>query len=390
MFDLTESDIKEYAKKCKKSLKNEDKVVTIGTYTLEYVIECGLKYIYGEEHMFDGHIVDCQTSFKEGLKLQKSHDCKKDFLSTEISMLGLGGKVEHFQWTGLNLAFITSENLLYAYFKKQQLFKCNAQNVTALTVTNKKIYMGKNSGEIVYKEPVGKTEEVFKRHTAPVTKIKLINDTCISSSEDGSLYCNSTIKFTEAKIVDFAAIKNALYLACSDFTVIKAIYEENCLSSIKNIQQFKISNLIGHTDEITKISSENFVCTSSKDGKIGIINETLNLYPVDGIKHIQRKEEDLLTYGLENIKRFDLNREEAFEVFKSKSNVFCASTNENIVAFSREDQKNILCFKDLRSNSLISKEIDKNIKDVSFSPTFEHLFITTDNDPIICDLRKTL
>lgn len=396
MFDLTDADIKELAKIYKKAVVCGDKNASVGPYTIEYVLECGLKYIYGEQHLSDGHVVDCQSLFKADLESCKEHRCKMDFISMEENVLDIGGRIEHFEWSKNNMACVTNNNMMYGFFKKQKLFSIPAKDVTALAATSSQILFGTDSGKLEMMSMPDKRIETHNAHNNFVKKIKVFDEKIVSSGGDGSLWCKSQLKLTQSAISDFVLHNNSIYCACEDNSVIKVKLLENTgfvksgavYDNFDDVDNLQISTMMGHQDKITTITGECVVATSSLDGNLGIVKNKISLYPVEATKHVAKSEPELTLFGMESIKRFDLNRCEALELHKSQNAVYALSERKDLIAFATTGKDNLLWLMDTRTKDVTSKKLNFYIRDIEFGKSYENLLVVTDGEQIMCDIRR--
>lgn len=391
MFDITEEDIKKLVKIYKNNLINKDGSTLDGLYTFEYIVECGLKYIYGEKHVINGRLIECKASFKEDLKNRKEHECKKEFITFDPTPLKIEGRMEHAEWTVFNLAIITDKDILYAYYRKQKLFDFHADKVTALYVSNNVIVMGKNTGQLSIIEPAHKNTTTTQRHEKAITKIIEVNDKLITSSEDGSIYINNKLKLSEGEIINCVIANNAIYCACKDNSVIVTKPRElnKNILEVVDISEVEVVNIMSHTDRITNITANGVVCTSSEDGHLGIYKNALVKLNVDGTQHVQN-ETTIYSYGRESIIAVDVATLDYREVYRdTNGSIKHLTMHKNIIIFTVTGEKGSstnLIFLDVNSEMKYVKDIGKEIKDIKLSQTGEHLFLETVDGSFICDV----
>ena len=216
MFDLTEKDIKNMIKEYNEkviSLQDAEIEQKLGAYPINYVIECGLKYIYAEQHMGSGQIVECKNSFSNSLLSSIPHKCKGDFAVLEIKGLKTKCTAAMCKWTGNNLAIVTKDNELHAYYKQEFLFDYQLKGITAIDATSTKIYLGTDTGALIHFDPISRSHNLKLRHSAAITAVHCINNTILSCSEDGTVFYRKSLKISNESVLDVVCFERE-HLCC--------------------------------------------------------------------------------------------------------------------------------------------------------------------------------
>lgn len=389
MFDVTRSDIKELLRKYKKKLASESSDEYIGGYKMEYLIECGLKYIYGDQHITNGHVVDCKTSFRKDLLSHSTHKCKKDFVAVTPTKLNIPGTPICSAITGLNLA-VVSEDTLYAFFKKQLLFSHIIGRPTAMLADSNQIAFGFSSGNVIFFNPGDRSQRNCIRHNKKVTSIRSFGGNVLSCSEDGTIYFTSQLKISDSPILDAIAVSSSRFIAISsDKTV---IINDNGSTT----------TYMGHKEQIKALSYSNSIgVTTSDDGYMGILQDNpsggFSVFDFGCTSHKQVKGKKVIGWGLSKLRSYDIATEKSSDLYSVDESILNprvishADVSSQIVAFSSHGNKpsSLLNLLDLRSNEVVTTEVGKSITDIKFNLNGDLLFLSTEEGATVCDLVMT-
>lgn len=391
MFDLTENDIKKLIKKCKEEIiKNQDLLSNdkIGNYTLEYLVECGLKYIYGDLHYKNNVFLECKSSFKKSIEQETNHQCDVDSISIEINLLRHPGKSLFSAWSNNNLAFITDNNRLHAYFRNKFMFDLEIHSTTSLDACASYIVAGTINGDIAIIDPLSRSINTTNRHTQSVTVVKCIQTSnpnhkkILSASDDGSIYLDRKIQISNRRIT-FAEYINDNQFAC--------VCENDIIVTDKDsTMTYSI-----HKNNITQFSYNSYIISSDTAGKLGILNinignPTHNIYDFNCTNHVTLYGSDhIIGFGNEVLQKFNLHMQTATTLYTApSSNISCATYSKHFVAFTTMNKtiNSTINFLDMRSNAIKVININQNIINMQLSDSGEELFVVTDEGSLICDI----
>ncbi|ELA41700.1 uncharacterized protein VICG_01204 [Vittaforma corneae ATCC 50505] len=147
MFSLSEQEIQDLIDKHNGKCMNKENTPE---YDLKTVVECGLMFLYGKQHLKGGKVVQCA----EKLNLYKKHKCregdkkickhyKSRFLDiTNINPLEKTQNTLKTCWTGHNLAILTADFTLQGYFKRDLLFQKKFPPASSIIAGADKICVG--------------------------------------------------------------------------------------------------------------------------------------------------------------------------------------------------------------------------------------------------------
>lgn len=391
MFDLSENDIKQLVKKCKEEIiKNQNPLLNdkIGNYTLEYLVECGLKYIYGDLHYKNNVFLECKNSFKKSIEEETDHKCNVDSISIEINPLNHHGKSIFSAWSNNNLAFITDSNKLNAYFRNKFMFDLDVYSTTSLDACATYIVTGTKNGDITIIDPLSRSTNIINRHTQSVSVIKCIQTSnpnhrkILSASNDGSIYLDRKIQITNRPIA-FAEYINDNKFACV------------CENDIVIMDKDSIITHSIHKENITQFSYNPYIISSDASGKLGILNigisnPTHNIYDFNCTNHATLYGSNyIIGFGNEVLQKFDLHMQTTTNLYTTLSdNISCATCSNHFVVFTTMDKtiNSTINFLDMRSNVIKPINIGQNIVSMKLSDSGEELFVVTDEGSLICDI----
>ncbi|KAL6122383.1 hypothetical protein NUSPORA_00565 [Nucleospora cyclopteri] len=385
MFDLTDKDIKDIIINYNKKIIGAKEATVdekIGPFPMSYVVECGLKYIYGEQHMVSGQIIDCKTGFMGCINSKTSHKCKNDFVNINLCKLKTKDTCILSKWTGNNLAVITSKYSLDAYYKNELLFEHGLNEISAVDATSSKIFLGTLKGALLHFDPISRSYNSQSRHSAGITAVHCFNNAVLTCSEDGTIFHKKNIKVTNGQVYEAVQTgENTFVCICSDNTVVKVKNEET-------------TSFVGHKDRIEEISYKKVPITTSADGYMGILTNKLNMINFECSKHRQLLEDQVIGFGKSKLRRFDLNNELISDIYindstvLNKTSIEISDCSNNVVAFITESgSKNKLNLLDLRSNEIVEKELEKKVLDLKFSPSGDSIFIACENLCLMAELK---
>lgn len=392
--------------------ESNNKTNKVPVYDLRTLLEAGIKFIYGDMHFKNGKVEPCTQPFL----LSEKHSCQKvvktlplpvphpsspcvrritsRFMEViSISPLPRSTAVSKVSWAGYNLALLTGEFSLNAYFKKELLFNKIIADSCALCATSDKIYIGTNSGEIVNFDPVKLARTIKKCHNAPVTTIACYNGISLSSSRDGTIFYNKKIHISASPILDVKFINEDFFIcSCEDNSIV--VYRKG-ITRVFKLHSSRIHSL---TLINSSVHNKSFsVISSSDDGNFGIIhginsdiNSDLNIesdlfsrvFNVKCSMHKQISSERILGFGMGEIKVFDLSSMEV--IFNFAADASSVAIRGNIIAYAN---KSTVVFRDLHTSGIVEIEMYRKISDISFSVDGNMLLVTTVNSSYILDLK---
>lgn len=365
MFEVTEEDIQNLIDKHKK--KNPSK---LPIFDLKDLVQMGIMYAYGEKHMVENKVVPCGQSFN----LYTEHKCITDrqtFLEIkEMNKLSKCQDTLASCWTGYNLALMTSNQDIQGYFKKDLLFNKHISGCCAIKATSDKIYIGMQSGNILYLDPVLQTTVTKNCHTNKVTSLSFESGHVLSSSLDGSIYYKNKIKISDSGILDVKFTGDNKILCITE--------DRYAVSYSEGI----INKYYRHPSPILSLTYNQVGISSSLDGTFCILSDDgFNTKNLECSKH-QQNGSDVLCYGLSCIKVCDKVNFEVKNIYKEET--MYADIKEDIIAYSAGKS---IKFRDLRSNDLLTVNINDNVQNLSFSEGGDMILVSTDSSPYILELR---
>ncbi len=379
MYDLTEKDVESLVKKLE---KNEEFV-----YDLNYLVECGLKYIYGDIHLNDsGAIIPCKCKFSEMIKKNIPHQCNKRFFKTKVTPIQLENELKSYTWVESNIAALDNKNTLHGFFVDKPIFSAEVKNATSLDSTFEKIFLGTKSGDLLHFDPFIHSFNTQSRHSNSITSVHCIKTLSgspgvLTSSLDGSIYLRKKIKISDIPILDVLYINDRKFIYTSiDNTLM--LYDNGTVSSFNGHDKY--------INQISYLEGKNYVVSSSNNGFFGILNFAesedkqpwMEIKDVQCSKHIQ-KDDYILGYGQNKLIYYDIEKKEVNEIYKSIKGIRAASVHGDLVVFSTGMCLN---FMKLSSKNLFKIKMNSNITEVSFSGNHNHLLVRTETIPYIVEI----
>lgn len=374
MFEVTDEEIE--------MLLNNQGSVKGGrkpAYSLKDLVKYGLMYAYGNKHYRDGKIVPCNRPFS----LFAEHSCAEQTREKPVEVVETARLIKSPDsmlhcWAGYNLAVITHSSELHAYFKKELLFSRQFTACSALTAAADKIYIGTDKGDVIFFDPIIQTETVKRIHSKKITSLQAVNSNLLSSSTDGTIFYKKKITISDSGILAVRYVNDSAFVcSCEDNSVI--LYRNNTITEFE-----------GHEARILSLTHGSVIASSSEDGILGTIHNERSstrchqsMADIGCSRHVQTPSNQIIGFGLDDIKIFDLENNEIVSSFAEKT--VALDYRENLLVYGRSSK---LYFQDVRTNSKVLVSVGDDIKGVSFSHTGNMIYIETPGNPHIMDIRR--
>lgn len=363
-MQLTDDDIEKLIQDYKTN-KRETK------YSLKELLSNGLKYFHGMEHLKKNEVVPCMNVFS----IYNGHQCNTvDTLKNHLVEMRphkLSINTLSFCFTGYNLAIITADGQLEAYFKTNSLFKKHIPRGVGILATCDKIFISTVDGNVVTMDPISQTESTHNYHTDVITSMSY-EDGLLTSSLDGSIYHKGRKKINTTGIMNVKMIKEDKYMCCGGEEVV--LYDSGEVktydagSKVRSITYNKVG-----------------VCTTAA-GEMGILYKDDSFESDDlGISlHTRKITHQVVGYGLKDILCYDINaKKEDFRIPRKTLNL---DTHMNAIAYSDGATAKIIDKRDPHKEG-IEAHLNETIRDLKFSKSGDVIIICTDDSTYLNDIR---
>lgn len=370
MFSISDQELQDLIDKHNGKQKNKDQTPI---YDLKSVVEYGLLFLYAKIHFKDGKVCHCGEQFN----IYKKHKCsainksKDNFI---VNTLDKSRDAFRSCWTGYNLAILTSDFILQGYFKKNLLFQKKFPEATTIVATTDKICVGLFTGEIIHFDPITQNEIIQQSHSKMVTALYYENGYTISSSMDGSIFYKKKIQIEECGILDVKYISEDKFVcSCENDNII--LYNRG-----------EKKEYSGHRDRIKTLSYMRYGISTSKDGWVGFLREEddrLEMYDLGCSYHKRMGVSQFFGYGHSRIFQYDVNQMK--EIWSINERSLCLDVKNNLMGYSCGKEVKIM---DLRSMDVSSIPLNVNVIDLNFSETGEMLFVSTEQSPVIIEIKN--
>lgn len=357
-------------------------------YSLRDLLRFGMLYAYGERHYHNGAVVPCQQPFS----LFAPHSCRaapgQSFDLGASSLLEIrgvagldqaGGYAAH-SWAGCNMALVTAQGELHAYFKRDLLFRQQVPAATTVLATATQIHLGLASGEVMFFDPLQQRYTVRQVHGAAVTEMRMHDGELLTASEDGTLHYRRTVRVSGAGVACAVPLADGAFAcACADRTVVVAGggAEPPAVHA-------------GHRAPIRSITAQDACVSSSEDGFFGVLRSglarqdgaALAMLDFGCSRHCVAETGGVVGYGLESVKLIDIAREagETLAVGPCPS----ADVSHALVAHAAG---NDIVFRDIRTRESFRVALRRPISTVSFSEAGSMLLAVAGGVPYLLNYR---
>lgn len=369
MFSISDQELQDLIDKHSGKQKNKERTPV---YDLKSVVEYGLLFIYAKIHFKDGKVCHCGEPFD----LYSKHICNNHNNSnTVMTPLDKCRDAFRFCWTGYNLAILTSDFILQGYFKKNLLFEKKFPEATTIVASTDKICVGLFTGEVIHFDPITQNEIIQQCHSNVVTSLYYENGNILSSSLDGSIFYKKRINVANTGILDVKFISEDRFMcSCENNSII--LYERG------DIKEYS-----GHKDRIKGLSYMRYGISSSRDGQVGFLHnkddDKLSVYDLGCCYHKRTVFNQFVGYGCSKLFQYDVNLMK--DIWSINEKTLCLDVRNNLIGYSVGKEVKLM---DLRSMDVKSIPLNVNVVDLSFSMTGEMLFVSTEQSPVIIELRN--
>lgn len=384
MFEITDEDLEALIDKYRGRKPTRGPI-----YNLKELVQHGFMYLYGDAHFQQGRVRPCRSPFS----LYQSHTCNKNrssappAVSTPAPSIVTVQSIEPLKksedavsasWAGYNLALLTSAGELYAYFKKELLFKKDFSEACLVKATSSKIFVGMHTGDIVVYDPVSQTKSAVNHHTDAVTCILPTGNTLISGSLDGTVFFKKSYKLTDSSVLDIKCMdEHTLACSCSSNDIIV-------------LEDGNISTFSGHKSKICNLSHNKLLISSSEDGYWGLLYKTnsskvpyrQNMQNMGCSMHKLFTPSSVLGYGLNEVSVIDINTMEKSIVLQEAA--MAADVHGHAYVYATGEMLN---FRDTRSQEKCVVNMHKAVCGLHYSIVGDILLVTTTDTPYLLDLR---